>query len=99
MYVKFERTGGFAGLPLRATIESSSLQADQLDSLHRLLEETQFFELPEQMDAPCVGTDRFCYRVFVEDGERQHTIQASEEAVPDQLWPLLKWLTQQARCL
>jgi hypothetical protein len=98
MYVKFERSGGYMGLPLRATLDSSSLQADQLDSLYRLLEETHFFELPEELDAACAGSDRFCYRVYVEDGGRRHEIQASEEAVPDRLWPLLKWLTQQARC-
>ena len=97
MYIEFERSGGFAGMHLEAVIESDSLQAEQAHRLHFLLDETHFFNLPERLEAPEEAPDRFCYRIFVDDGERRHAIEAGEEALPDELWPLVEWLIQQAR--
>lgn len=96
MYIKFERTGGFTGVSLQTDIESSSLLEEQADKLEQLIHETQFFNLPERLEAPQDEADRFCYRIFVDDGYQQHAVEAGESAVPDELWPLLQWLTRLA---
>jgi hypothetical protein len=97
MHIEFERSGGFAGRRLETIIESSNLQEEQAHRLQFLLAETHFFNLPERLDAPEEAVDRFCYRIFVDDGERRHEIEAGEEALPAELWPLVEWLTEQAR--
>ena len=47
--IKFERTGGFAGIRLAADIELDELPEDQVHQLLELLDEVDFDELPEQL--------------------------------------------------
>jgi hypothetical protein len=95
MHIHFERTGGFTGLRLSATFDSASFSDEERVALRNLLEDARFFNLPASLDSPG-GADSFQYRLTVEDQDRQHSLQASEGAVPDSLWPLLRWLTTKA---
>jgi len=49
------------------------------------------------LEAPSGGADRFQYEVTVERDEDQHTIEAGEAAVPENLQPLLQHLERLAR--
>ena len=95
--IRFERTGGFAGLSQRATLDSESLTPEQLEELERLLEHSRFFELPVKLEARAPGADRFQYLLTVEDKGRVHTVRAGDAAVPNSLRPLLDWLGAAAR--
>ena len=92
--IRFERTGGFAGLSQRATLDSESLTPEQLEET---LEHSRFFELPVKLEARAPGADRFQYLLTVEDKGRVHTVRAGDAAVPDSLRPLLDWLGADAR--
>ena len=97
MRILFERTGGFAGLKLRAALEEKSLSPRELRRLHKLLEKSRFFTLPLRMESPGASPDRFQYRLTVEDRNCSHTVQASEDAIPPEMRPLVEWLTTTAR--
>ncbi len=97
MRIHFERTGGFAGLKLKASLNADSLTPQQERRLRKLLQESRFFELPLRMDAPVARPDRFQYRLTVENENCVHTVQANEDAVPPEMRPLLDWLTATAR--
>ena len=99
MRILFERTGGFAGLKLKATLDAESLPPQQARRLRKLLEESRFFELPLRLEGPVSRPDRFKYRLTVENNNCIHTVQASEEAIPPTMRPLLDWLTATARQL
>lgn len=97
MRVSFERTGGFAGMRVTATIDSEALPPDEEHKLRHMVETTDFFQLPATLPAPAHGADRFVYRLTVESGGRRHTVEASDAAVPSSLRPLLEWLIAAAR--
>jgi hypothetical protein len=92
MKIHFERTGGFAGLKLRTTVDSESLPRREAERLERLLARSHFFELPLSLEGRTPGADRFHYRVTVESGGRTHTVRTSDAALPEELRPLVEWL-------
>lgn len=97
MIIRFERTGGFAGLFQQTTIDSATLAPQEMQSLHQLVEAAGFFELPEKISAPPGGADRFTYRLTVESGGQCHTVEVDEAAVPGPLQPLIQHLERLAR--
>ena len=97
MRILFERTGGFAGLRLKAALDEETLPSAQARRLRKLLEESHFFDLPLRLEALTARPDRFQYRLTVENDNCIHTVQASEDAVPPEMRPLLDWLTATAR--
>jgi hypothetical protein len=99
MHILFERTGGFAGLKLKASLDAESLPPQQARRLRKLLRESRFFELPLRLEASAPRPDRFQYRLTVENNNCVHTMQASEDAIPPEMRPLLDWLTATARQL
>ncbi len=97
MRIHFERSGGFAGLRLEATVDTASLPAEMADTLRRLVQAAHVFDLPAVMAPEGPGADRFCYQLTVEDSGRRQSIEACEPAIPGELWPLLRFLTARAR--
>jgi hypothetical protein len=94
MRVFFERTGGFAGLKLKGTLDAAALPGSQSLRLKKLLRQSRFFELPESLKSSGPGADRFNYRITVETETGSHTVEAEEEAIPGELRPLLDYLTR-----
>jgi hypothetical protein len=97
MRILFERSGGFAGMKLKASLDVESLPPQQLRRLRQLLDQSRFFELPLRLDSPDSRPDRFQYRVTVENNNCIRTVQASEDALPPEMFPLVEWLTAAAR--
>ncbi len=97
MRIFFERTGGFAGMKLKASLDAESLSPQQARRLHKLLDDSRFFQLPLRLETPTSRPDRFHYRLTIEDENCVHTVQGSEDAIPPEMRPLLDWLTATAR--
>jgi hypothetical protein len=97
MRIQFERSGGFAGLLVRTSIDTGSLSKEEADKLQKMVAEAGFFDLPAQLSSPSPGADQFQYKVSIEEGDRRHTVETSDQAAPDSLWPLLRELTVRAR--
>ncbi len=97
MRIQFERTGGFAGMRLAATIDTATLPADQANTLPGLIEAAHFFDLPAQIPAPPQAADQFHYRVTIEAEGKRHTVEAGEGAASPALQALFQQLTQLAR--
>ena len=93
MQVVFERSGGFSGLLVTISVDTTKLTVEQAEQLHRLVESAHFFSLPAHLPAPA-QPDRFQYQVTVETDGRQHTVTISEAAVPETLRPLISWLME-----
>ncbi len=97
MRYQFVRTGGFAGMRLAATIDSSDLPPQEAQALQQELEAAKFFSLPNQIKGQGGGADRFQYEITVDDGKRQHSVEVGEAAMPDSLQPLVQHLESLAR--
>jgi hypothetical protein len=94
--IYFERTGGFMGRKVSATIDLDELPDDQAEALGELLDDADFFELPPDLTRPAMP-DAFTYNITVSSDERQHSVRVSDATVPDDLRPLLEELSKQAR--
>jgi hypothetical protein len=91
--IEYERTGGFAGIRLAATINTATLPADQAGALHSAIEAAHFFDLAAGIPLPSQGADQFSYHVTIEDGGKRHTVDVGEAAASPALQALLQQLT------
>jgi hypothetical protein len=97
MRVNFVRTGGFAGMRIAATIDLDALPDHEAQALQSELQQANFFNLPEQIQAPAGGADRFQYEIVVEAGGKQHRVETGEAGMPEALQPLVQHLELLAR--
>ena len=97
MRVLFERTGGFAGMRVTATIDTESLSQQEARELVEMVHSAGFYELPAVIAAQAPGADRFNYKLTVKDELREHTVRVGESAVSEELETLLQRLNTLAR--
>jgi len=98
VHITFERSGGVVGRMVRTNVDSSKLAPEEAQHLAQLVEDSGFFQLPATVQPPAQGgADRFQYRLTIDDGGRQHSVQMREDAVPPPARPLVDWLTRQGR--
>lgn len=90
--IKFERTGGFAGIRLAADIEMDDLPEDQRKEILELLDELDFEELPKKLTREAPVADGFVYSISVVSGKREQKIVAGESALPADMQPLVEIL-------
>lgn len=95
--IKFERSGGFAGIRLAADIEAGDLSEDQRKEISELLDEVDFEELPEKLAEEMPVPDEFVYSVTVESGNKEYKVLAGESALPTDMQPLLEILERVAK--
>ena len=95
--IKFERTGGFAGIRFAADFELDDLPKDQANQILELLDEMDFDELPEHIQGNQQVADGFNYSITVVTEKREHTVITSETAAPKKMEPLLEILTKIAK--
>lgn len=94
--ILFERSGGFMGRKVSLDIDVNELSQEQAASLRELLDEADFFDLPEDLRRT-PAPDEFSYSMTVEMGERRHSVRVSDTSMPEELRPLLKELNKLLR--
>lgn len=94
--ILFERTGGFMGRKVSASIDLDDLPDEKAQMLDDMLDKADFFELPTDLTQPAIP-DGFTYNITVSSEERQHSVRCGDASVPDELRPLLEELSRQAR--
>jgi len=94
MRVKFERSGGFANIPLSAELDSAEMEPDRADELKRLVDEALPFDQPSTSKSNL--PDDLHYQLTIEHGGQSKTIKVSDNAAPDKLKSLLDFLGEEA---
>ena len=95
MKIEFKRSGGFAGIGVRLSLESADLPPAEREALERLIERSRFFELPARLAAP--HPDAFQYDLTIEDEGRRHAVHLDDRGAPEDVKPLLRHLIDLAR--
>ena len=90
--VKFERTGGFAGIRIAADIDVNELPDEQKHQIIDLLDDMDFEDLPKKLVGKMPIPDEFVYSVVVISSEKEYKVLAGESAIPDDMQPLLEIL-------
>lgn len=96
MRILFERSGGIMGLKSSLTIDLDDLPLDQAGTLHRLLDDANFFTLTEDPPTRPIP-DGFQYVLTVETENTRHTVRTTDVTMPASLRPLIDKLSQLAR--
>jgi hypothetical protein len=96
MRIIFERSGGIMGAKSRLEIDLEQLPPEQAETLRKLLNEANFFALPENSPARA-APDGFRYAITVEVELVEHTVRVSDGTAPEELKPLLQELSLRAR--
>lgn len=94
--VRFERSGGVAGMSRVTLIDSESLSEKENARLRDLIDQSGFFGLPEEILGP-IRPDQFLYTITVGINGKQHTVRTSDTAAPGPLKPLIEWLNEAER--
>jgi hypothetical protein len=92
----FERTGGFMGRKVSINLDLDELPASQSRTLQRLLDEADFFNLPENLSSQSLR-DGFSYTITVEEETVIRTVQLSDTTAPETVRPLLENLSRRVR--
>jgi hypothetical protein len=88
--IEFERSGGFANIPVRAAVSADELDPQERAGLEALLNRAS----AEQARAG--APDRFQYDVTVIAGNRRHRVQLGEREVDGQVRALIDRLERDA---
>jgi hypothetical protein len=95
--IKFERTGGFAGMTIARDLRLDDLSEEQAHRLSELLDDLDFEELPEQMLETESMPDQFTYTITVETRRGEHTVVTGDASAPEKMQELLHLLNRLAR--
>lgn len=92
--ISFERSGGVVGKTMQHEMDLESLPEEEAQYLLRLIEEADFFNVPENMVTGAVP-DEFHYQIIIDNGSEKHAVRTTESSMPESLHPLVKELTMQ----
>ena len=95
--IRFERTGGFAGMTIARDLKLDDLSTEQAHTLVELLEDLDFEALPEQMTGGEAMPDQFTYTITVETPQGKHTVTTGDTSAPEKMQELLQLLSRLAR--
>ena len=95
--IKFERTGGFAGIRIAADIDMNKLPDEQKHKILELLDDMDFEDLPKKIQDKMPVPDEFVYSVVVISNKKEYEVLASESAMPENMQPLLEILESMAK--
>ena len=95
--IRFERTGGFAGMTIARDLKLAELPPEQAHTLLELLKELDFEELAAQMTATGSIPDQFTYTITVQTRQGEYTVVSGDASAPEKMQELLQLLNRLAR--
>ena len=95
--IKFERTGGFAGMRIATDLKLDDLPDEQAHTISELLDDLDFRELPASLVKEEGMPDQFTYTITVETKKWEHTVTTGDVSAPEKLQELLQLLNRLAR--
>jgi hypothetical protein len=90
--ITFKRSGGFIGKGMRFQLTLDELPHNDARALLRLIEQAEFFNLPENMIVK-FHPDEYQYTITVDEGAICHTVRTNDTTMPASLRPLVDELS------
>jgi hypothetical protein len=90
--IMFKRTGGYIGQGMIFELNLNSMPISAVRNITRLVEEAQFFDLPENL-IKNFKPDEYQYTITVDAGITNHTVRTNDSTMPSSLRPLVKELS------
>jgi hypothetical protein len=86
------RSGGFAGISQRASVDTGKLPPEEAARVAKLVRAVDFDALAGVATGPPRAPDRFQYDLDVQQGGRHHHLTLGERSVPPELRALIDHL-------
>jgi len=90
--ITFKRSGGFIGRGMRYQIDLDELPVNDAHYIFRLIEQAEFFNLPENMIIK-FNPDEYQYTITVNLGLACHTVRTNDTTMPASMRPLVDELS------
>jgi hypothetical protein len=90
--ITFKRSGGFIDRGTGFELNLNNLPISAVRNLTRLVEEAQFFDLPENLIRN-FQPDEYQYTITVDAGIANHTVRTNDSTMPSSLRPLVRELS------
>ncbi len=94
--IAFERSGGLMGRIVEIELDTRSMPDEEADTLRQLVSVADLPEVQSAQDDPNMR-DTFQYKIVLNVGEEQLTVELGESQIPDRVRPLIEWLGNKAR--
>jgi hypothetical protein len=95
--IVFKRCGGFVGTGMRFQLSLDQLPATDANSLLRLIEQAEFFNIPENLIVK-FNPEEYQYTITVDAGIISHTVRTNDTTMPASLRPLVDELSSMHTC-
>ena len=95
--IDFERSGGFAGISLKTSVDSGELPPDEAREFDELLDRIDATTFTNSPEAAAKQADQFQYDLTIEHGGKREQLTVRERDVPKELRPLLERLLERAK--
>ena len=91
MIITLSRSGGFTGLPITKTIDTTKIPSETAERIEELVRTSQFFTVhhPEPTQPK---PDQFIYRLTVEDEVVSQTLEIPEHTLTPEMKELIRYL-------
>jgi Emfourin len=97
--IHFEQTGGIAGIPLVAEIDTNHPSfSGEAHEIQSMVNDSKFFSLPSKIDTKDKGArDHFTYKITLEsDDGQKHTVETTDVSKPLELGSFIGYLRKKA---
>jgi hypothetical protein len=95
--VTIVRSGGFAGMIVQRTVDTSQLSLSETKKLNELLARSAFENLPHVITSKGISVDRYEYEITVVHDDTCKTVQFAEDAASSGLRELADFVLNEAR--
>ena len=97
--VRFTQTGGVAGLTSTYEADVAGLSDEDAERLRQFIDETNFFDLPDEVSNGDPTPDQYTYTLWIAHGRRNRELTTYDGSGPHQSPPLeklIEWLKERA---
>jgi hypothetical protein len=98
MKIYLERSGGFAGILITVSVDTSLVPSEQAGQIQEMVEDANFFNLSSLPQPKSGPADYFTYKITVEaDAGTKHTVECTDIAMQPSIKPLIDFLGKQIK--
>lgn len=94
--LSLRRTGGLAGLPMVASLDTRELDAEEARQISAALDHVDLARVGEGPPAAPGAADTLHYDLEVRRADHSHTVSFSERQMPPELAPVVRALMNRA---
>ena len=97
--IHFERTGGITGISLEHTADLRRMEPDEAGHIQDLVFQAGLITDQNRQDSVSGYPDHFMYKIIIETTISREVYYFPDEEVPEEAWPLIRYLMRKARKL